>query len=619
MSLEKIGVEAVVQGVSKFLSDAGKVDAAVTTMGNTAVTSAKKTESLTLQLGVASATAGTIIAGYVAVGKALSEVIRRTTDYAKVVHDLGRAIGATAEESSRLIAAADDVGVSAETLKTGLIAAIRNGLEPTAAGLGVLADRYLSIQNPIERTKFLVDSFGRSGADLGPLLELGSAGIKSLGDEALRTGKILGEDAWEQTSKLTAQVNNLSSMWEGLEVILGLGVIPAVSGYLNLLLNAIDVTRQVVAETKAWQGPLMWLIDARAIAKNNEVLAELNDWLASIGNKVEDLAEGGKALGGASWIAAAGGAALNTVLGRLSESLVQAYLDSKTLTVSAQDLEAAIAALQDKHITITVTTLLDEVARQTLLWQTGLTVGDKKCFVAETPILTPDGERPIGELKAQDVVMVFNPEDGATHARKILWMTGGERDDIVSVRFSVNGGDVSVRCSPEHNWLLESGEWILAKALAPGARLQRADNLDAVVQSVSPVAGTFKVYNFEVDDDAHTYCVAGCVAHNAKTKAAGGRLSDPRGTYVVGERGWEIVAGGYVYSHAQSVMLAATGALAGQTRLAAGGFVSPAALYPQSGGGEGAGRVGIAGNLVVNVNSDVSRQVFLDALRRVVS
>jgi hypothetical protein len=135
---------------------------------------------------------------------------------------------------------------------------------------------------------------------------------------------------------------------------------------------------------------------------------------------------------------------------------------------------------------------------------------------------------------------------------------------------------------------------------------------------VSPVAGTFKVYNFEVDDDAHTYCVAGCVAHNAKTKAAGGRLSDPRGTYVVGERGWEIVAGGYVYSHAQSVMLAATGALAGQTRLAAGGFVSPAAMYPAqpSGGGSGAGRTITMNTYVQN---DIDRQAFLSTLARIIS
>jgi antitoxin component HigA of HigAB toxin-antitoxin module len=85
---------------------------------------------------------------------------------------LGRTIGATPEEASKLIQAADDVQISYETLTTALEAAIRKGVEPTIEGLGGLADQYNAIQDPIERTKFLMDNFGRSGADLAPLMEL---------------------------------------------------------------------------------------------------------------------------------------------------------------------------------------------------------------------------------------------------------------------------------------------------------------------------------------------------------------------------------------------------------------------------------------------------------------
>ena len=73
-----------------------------------------------------------------AVKGAAESVINPFVDLAKQVRDLARDIGATPEEASKLIQAADDVNVSVGTLEAGLRAAIRKGIEPTIEGMGEL-------------------------------------------------------------------------------------------------------------------------------------------------------------------------------------------------------------------------------------------------------------------------------------------------------------------------------------------------------------------------------------------------------------------------------------------------------------------------------------------------
>ena len=75
---------------------------------------------------------------------------------------------------------------------------------------------------------------------------------------------------------------------------------------------------------------------------------------------------------------------------------------------------------------------------------------------------------------------------------------------------------------------------------------------------------------------------------------------------------------GMVIPHAQSVALAAMGALQPKAKHAAGGFIDPASMvFPlQQNGRSGNSRSVNIG--AVNVSSDISRQAFLESLRRVV-
>jgi hypothetical protein len=153
--------------------------------------------------------------------------VGETLAYADEVRSLSRLIGTTPEEASKLIQAGDDVKLSYQTISTALETAIRKGIEPSIEGIGDLADEYNDIQDPIAKSKFLMDTFGRAGADMAPLLEKGSVGIERLGDEAENFGLILDQDLINKTRTYELAVDELGDSLEGMKIKIGSEAIPA--------------------------------------------------------------------------------------------------------------------------------------------------------------------------------------------------------------------------------------------------------------------------------------------------------------------------------------------------------------------------------------------------------
>ena len=178
------------------------------------------------------------------------DVIGGTVEYAGEVRNLSRLIGATPEEASKLIQAADDVNISYDTLSTALQVAIRKGISPTIDGIGKLADSYLKIQDPIERSKFLMDNFGRSGAALGPLMERGAAGIKAMGDSAEELGLVLDREAIRKTREYEIAMDDLGDQINGIKTEIGIGLIPKITelikfyGKLGEIHSFADLARE---------------------------------------------------------------------------------------------------------------------------------------------------------------------------------------------------------------------------------------------------------------------------------------------------------------------------------------------------------------------------------------
>ena len=224
--------------VNDAVADIEKVNTAVGESGSA-------TEQAGLSLTDLKSGLDLAVGAYKAVEGAVKSVIDPTVAYAAEVRDLGRTIGSTAEESSKLIQAADDVGVSAGTLQAALQAAIRKGVKPSIEGIGELADEYNAIQDPIARTKFLMDNFGRSGAALAPLMEQGAAGIAAAGDEAERLGLVMSQDGVDSARQYEIAMDNFNDSVLAAKLAIAEGLLPALGSVINQASEYVQVWKNV--------------------------------------------------------------------------------------------------------------------------------------------------------------------------------------------------------------------------------------------------------------------------------------------------------------------------------------------------------------------------------------
>ena len=124
-----------------------------------------------------------------------------------------------------------------------------------------------------------------------------------------------------------------------------------------------------------------------------------------------------------------------------------------------------------------------------------------QCFVEGTLVVTKDGDKPIEEIQAGDLVYSTNPETGESEYKEVVRTFRKETDILIHI--FVN--DDEIETTPVHPFWVD-GEWVAAKDLREGDELTLADGSTATVtktygeQLDEPVI----VYNFEVED-FHTY------------------------------------------------------------------------------------------------------------------
>lgn len=152
----------------------------------------------------------------VRVGQAVwEEVGQKYVDNAVKVGDMARALGTTTEEASRLKEVADDVGISISSLTVAIRTAQKDGFEPTIEGLAQMSEEYLRLAPGVERTQFLMDRFGKSGLEMGKLLDKGSQAIRD-NAAAIEESLIVTQEAYEQARQYEIAVDSLKDSWDAL-------------------------------------------------------------------------------------------------------------------------------------------------------------------------------------------------------------------------------------------------------------------------------------------------------------------------------------------------------------------------------------------------------------------
>lgn len=182
--------------------------------------------------GVNLATVGMAGAVFYA-GKALVDVANQTRDYNLQMADMALAMGTSIEEASKLYQISDDLRLNADTLKVAFRQMTSEGLQPNIETLASLADKYVSIEDPIERAQFAADKFGtRAGPEMKKLLSQGGQAIRDMADD-VNAGLVATEEGARAAEEYYLAVDNLTDSWMSFKMTVGNSILPLLTDLLD--------------------------------------------------------------------------------------------------------------------------------------------------------------------------------------------------------------------------------------------------------------------------------------------------------------------------------------------------------------------------------------------------
>ena len=226
--LAEIGIDTskFTAGINSF---GGSINTAIGKLGGLGKGLNDVTQSLTgfnlAQLGIAGGVSMLI--------KEIASATEETQAYNLAMYDLAQKMGTSTEEASKLVQVGDDLRISQEQISTAMTYAIRNGVEPNIEGLADLADQYVALQDPGERGRLLLEKFGRSGMDMGRLMEQGGAGIREMSG-AIEDNLIVTEKAAKASRDWYEAQDKLNDQWTGIKMQVGNEVIPSLTKLANI-------------------------------------------------------------------------------------------------------------------------------------------------------------------------------------------------------------------------------------------------------------------------------------------------------------------------------------------------------------------------------------------------
>lgn len=166
------------------------------------------------------------------VSGALEKTVGYTIDYGEQVRNLTLLSGESAEESSRLIRVADDLGVSYDQLKMSVKAMAKEGISPSIEQLATMSDEFLKIQDPAARDEFLLKNLGKAGLDMADFMSQGGDAIRQASAN-MEQSLILTDKDIAATHEAELGKREFNDAMEAIALSLGKTLLPAVAEILK--------------------------------------------------------------------------------------------------------------------------------------------------------------------------------------------------------------------------------------------------------------------------------------------------------------------------------------------------------------------------------------------------
>lgn len=293
-AFEQIGVEAVVKGAAQYKRDIGDVSQSTT-----------QAKSIFSGLGPVIGLAATALGGFLSF-KGITGAINKTTELGSSVRTLMRETGLSAEDGSRWTYifqrfgmtgedASRTIGIFAKNLKgmadaeTGVVPGGKKvsellksiGIEALTADGNIrpinelipeLADKFKAMPDGLEKTALSMQIFGKSGKDMIPILNQGSEGLKALSEQADKLGLTLSAENVNQIKKYGLAHKDLDAAMGGLQLQIGLFLMPALTMLVQLFVRALPPIRAFVTDgldliEAGFRAVVPWFMVAKSVAE----------------------------------------------------------------------------------------------------------------------------------------------------------------------------------------------------------------------------------------------------------------------------------------------------------------------------------------------------------------
>lgn len=200
------------------------------------------------------------VAGGVLLAKGLYDTTKEMLELGGALDDTSARLGINVEELQRWQFAAQLSGVSTDEMNGALtkfqknladaadgsqtaVDAMKNlgvevkdssgNIRPTTEVLRDVARGVAGIQDPAKRTQALMEAFGKTGGNLGPLFANGAEGVDQLLTELERTGGLLSEDTVKALAEAGDHVDKFDMATRGLKAKLVTELLPTVTRMID--------------------------------------------------------------------------------------------------------------------------------------------------------------------------------------------------------------------------------------------------------------------------------------------------------------------------------------------------------------------------------------------------
>jgi hypothetical protein len=154
--------------------------------------------------------------------------------------DLGSSLAKLSKNMSDSADGSGDAAAAFKALRIEVKSA-DGGLRSSEQVFGDVADAFAQMEDGAGKTAIAIKIFGRSGAELIPLLNQGRDGLREMHEEAKEFGVIFGTDAAQAAERFNDSLTKIGFVIEGIATAIGASFLPAMADWIDANLKAIKI------------------------------------------------------------------------------------------------------------------------------------------------------------------------------------------------------------------------------------------------------------------------------------------------------------------------------------------------------------------------------------------